>query len=275
MSADDDDYLSDKFLTDAGSSSVAPKTYAQIRKEAAKKAQLKNEQNRLKGRRQREVEARKEGLSKSLFERAKEEEEAGISTGNKALSMMMKMGFKPGQSLGQVEEIPNESPAPNCVRSPDADGSKTPPSQERHAIPERGPRHKIEPLPLNEWAGALLFHCYRISPTNDSVLPLGKKGIGLGKRARSPTAAERVAKMAKMAEETSHGDYRNRARQEYEDRRAEARLGTFRYPLLLQPATNSMAFPSLGPAQRTCVTLDEQAGKSVEFHCGVILQNEN
>lgn len=224
MFADEDDYLSDKFLTDAGSTSSAPKTYAQIRKEVVKKAQLKSEQNRLKGRRQREVEAREEGLSKSLFERAKEEEEAGVSTGSKALSMMMKMGFKPGQSLGQIEETAKEQPEPSPAGSPDADGSKIPPSQDGHSISEKLSRHKIEPLPLHEWSG--------------------KKGIGLGKRSRSPTAAERVAKMAKMAkiaEESSHRDYRDRARQEYEDRRAEGRLG---------------------PAQRTCITLDEQTGKS-------------
>jgi G-patch domain len=241
MSADEDDYLSDKFLTEAGSISSAPKTYAQIRKEAVKKAQLKNEQNRLKGRRQREVEAREEGLSKSLFERAKEEEDAGIG-GNKALSMMMKMGFKPGQSLGQLEETTKELPEPSRAES-DSDGSKTPPLREEHSIHERGPRHKIEPLPLNEWAGALLFHCHRISSTDGFVLSLGKKGIGLGKRAKSPTAAERVAKMAKMGEETSHRDYRDRARQEYEDRRAEGRLGPFRYPLLLNSFLTSTARP--------------------------------
>ena len=73
---------------------------------------------------------------------------------------------------------------------------------------------------------------------------VGKKGIGLGKRPRapSPTSAERVAKMAKMAEATGHENYRDRARQEYEERRDDGRLF---------------------PAQRTCVTLDEKAGKSV------------
>lgn len=55
---------------------------------------------------------------------------------------------------------------------------------------------------------------------------VGKKGIGLGKRARSPSASERLAKMAKMAEDAKHGDYRSRARDEYNNRRAEGRLGT-------------------------------------------------
>lgn len=55
----------------------------------------------------------------------------------------------------------------------------------------------------------------------------GKRGIGLGvKRARSPTSAERVAKMAKMAaDDAGHRDFRDRAKHEYEVRRAEGRLG--------------------------------------------------
>lgn len=48
--------------------------------------------------------------------------------------------------------------------------------------------------------------------------------------------------MAKMAEATGHETYRDRARQDYEERRADGRLL---------------------PAQRTCVTLDEKLGKSV------------
>ena len=54
---------------------------------------------------------------------------------------------------------------------------------------------------------------------------VGKKGIGLGKRASSPSSAERLAKMAKMAEEVKHHDFRERARDEYNNRRAEGRLG--------------------------------------------------
>jgi len=224
--ADDDDYLSDKFLVESSSTPSQPKTYAQRRKEAQKQAQIKNEENRLKSRRQRELESREEGLSKSLFERAKEEEESGIGTGNKALSMMMKMGFKPGQALGKSEDN-----GPLAI-PPENDHDQTDESLETAAGPCRtglsgtskiASQHKTEPIPINEW--------------------MGKKGIGLGKRARapSPTSAERVAKMAKMAEVTSHETYRDRARQEYEERRADGRLI---------------------PAQRTCETLDEKSGKS-------------
>jgi hypothetical protein len=47
--------------------------------------------------------------------------------------------------------------------------------------------------------------------------------------------------MAKMADEVKHRDFRERARDEYNNRRAEGRLG---------------------PAQLTCRTLDERMGKS-------------
>jgi hypothetical protein len=84
----------------------------------------------------------------------------------------------------------------------------------------------------------------------------------LGKRAHSPTAADRLAKMVKMADETNHRDYRDHARQVYEERRAEGRLGT---SLLLDLVVTDPCSP-LGPAQRTCVTLDEKTGKSVKLH---------
>lgn len=73
---------------------------------------------------------------------------------------------------------------------------------------------------------------------------IGKKGIGLGKRAASPSASERLAKMAKMAEESKHVDFRDRARMEYQERRAEKQLG---------------------PTQRTCANLDERAGREVRL----------
>lgn len=167
MSTYDDDYLSDKFLEAANASSSAPRTYSQLRKEARKKAQLKNERNRTKNIRQLELESRESGLSKSLFDRAKEEEASGIGSGNKALSIMMKMGFKPGQSLGKTDDqdVQQRSLPPNdtgIVESTDNERDRslvieetltrqggTPGSLhlKRHTI------HKTEPLPLQEWAG--------------------------------------------------------------------------------------------------------------------------
>jgi len=242
MSSDEDDYLSNKFLPNENTTSLKSATYSQLRKAAQKKAQSKNEQNRIKSRRQREIESREEGLSKSLFERAREEEEAGLSSGNKALSIMMKMGFKPGQALGNndslVKDIPNSSP-------PEKEASNQPTIEDTLNMHTK---HKTEPLPLNEWAG--------------------KKGIGLGKRARSPSAAERLAKMAKMAEEMDHRNFRERARDDYNNRRAEGRLGVYssRYLHAFIQWYNVLHFfilsDPLAPAQLTCATLDEQMGKS-------------
>ncbi|KAK2466347.1 hypothetical protein APHAL10511_001989 [Amanita phalloides] len=194
MPNEDDDYLSDKFLSDAVPTVSGSKTYTQRRKDAEKLSRLKHEKNKRKSRRQLEEESRAEGLSKSLFEA----QDAGSS---KALSLMMKMGFQPGQSLGKSFET----------------SSSTEQSDQNTPTPQP---HKTEPLPISEWQG--------------------KKGIGSLKRAPSPDTSERLAKMAKMAEASTHQDFRERAKQEYEERRAEGRLG---------------------PAQLTCRTLDEKGGK--------------
>ncbi|THV03276.1 hypothetical protein K435DRAFT_817274 [Dendrothele bispora CBS 962.96] len=213
-----------------------------------------NERNKTRSRRDREVEAREEGLSKSLFARAQEEKEklgsdggtgSSSGTGNKALSIMMKMGFKPGQSLGRVDNggdnnddqgdsSSSSTPAlplpstlelsknkdPNNRNEAGTSSTGASISMEISSV-NKGFSHRTEPLPLTEWEG--------------------KKGIGTSKkRGPSPTSAERVAKMAKMAEETSKEDFRDRTRREYQERRAEGRLG---------------------PAQRTCQNLDEDAGK--------------
>lgn len=146
MSDEEDDYLSDKFLAAAASTSSAPKTYSSLRKQSQLRSQLKNEQGRTKSRRQRELESREQGLSQSLFERAKDEQEAGVSSGNKALSIMMKMGFKPGQALGQTDDHDTgKSP-----QTPD-EGDETTADDVAPSVP----KHKVDPLPINEWQGAV------------------------------------------------------------------------------------------------------------------------
>lgn len=157
MADDEDDYLSDKFLVET-SAPVRPQTYAEKRKEAQKLAQIKNEENRLKSRRQRELESREEGLSKSLFERAKEEEASGVSAGNKALSMMMKMGFKPGQALGKLDDagsLPVASSEPEAGKFDKLSEPTTSSSQTEDS--HNALKHKIEPIPINEWMGMLIL----------------------------------------------------------------------------------------------------------------------
>jgi hypothetical protein len=156
MMADDsdDDYLSDKFLTIT--EPQKPKTYSEKRKEDLRKSLLKDEQNRAKSTRQLELESREEGLSKSLFERAEDDKASGRGTENKALSMMMKMGFKPGRALGVPANVDIDEGStsigtvtPPSLRNPS-------PSPETLAIqPQINESGLVNPLPLNEWSGTL------------------------------------------------------------------------------------------------------------------------
>jgi hypothetical protein len=149
MSDDEDDYLSDKWLASltapASKKPTAPQTYAERRKDAAKRAERLQAENRMKSRREREAEAREEALSRTLFERA-EEEDAGAG-GNKALAMMMRMGFKPGQALGQKEEKAAE---PEVLGAAELGDDQAPAEGSRERT-----GHLVEPLPLNEWTGEL------------------------------------------------------------------------------------------------------------------------
>lgn len=170
MSDDDDDYLSAKFLVDT-TPAPAAKTYSQIRKEAHQRSELKHEQSRRRSRKEIERESREAGLSKSLFERAKEEEDAGLGSGNKALAMMMKMGFKPGQSLGKQGKD-DEDRLPGSSSGPPRIGLSASADEQRRSISpvsvtgyredvdsgddgQREPHtsHRTVPLPIGEWAG--------------------------------------------------------------------------------------------------------------------------
>jgi hypothetical protein len=168
--SDDDDYLSDKFLLNTAEPQKST-TYSEKRKEALYKSRLRNEQNKTKSRRQLEIESREEGLSKSLFERAEDDKASGSGSENKALSMMKKMGFKPGQALGATARTedstnlpPSTSPTPDPTPTPQRDIS---PVQEKHTT--QSERHLVNPLPLNEWSGTLMF--LAVFSFNELLLP--------------------------------------------------------------------------------------------------------
>ncbi|KAH8113375.1 hypothetical protein DFH11DRAFT_339576 [Phellopilus nigrolimitatus] len=192
-------------------------------KRLQRQAEIKNAQNRKKSRRQLEEEARAEGLRQSLFERARaEEQERG--TQNKAMSMMLKMGFKPGESLGRSADDsgqstragPSMTPAPSSIPAP---ARQVDDSIDLLTTKETGLQHRTVPLAVDVWSG--------------------KKGVGLGKRAPSPGVAERLAKVARLDEEMGKETYRSRTREEYVERQAIGRLVN---------------------ATRTLLTLDEKAG---------------
>lgn len=102
---EEEDYLSEKFLAGiTAQSSSGPKTYAQRRREAQRQSEVRSLAGRTKSKKEIErenLEALKEGMGTSLFEREKLGEVGGPS---KAMNMMAKMGFKPGQTLGKQRE---------------------------------------------------------------------------------------------------------------------------------------------------------------------------
>lgn len=106
MSDEEEDYLSEKLLAGiVAQSSSGPNTYSQRRREAQRQSEIRNLAGRTKSRKEIEretLEALKEGMGTSLFEREKLGDVGGPS---KAMNMMAKMGFKPGQSLGKQRDI--------------------------------------------------------------------------------------------------------------------------------------------------------------------------
>ena len=97
--------------------------------------------------RQQEEEAREAGLSESLFDRAKADEEK-YGRENKALAMMMKMGFKPGQSLGRTEDA-----EPTTQEDTPATVTTNEQKQEENNASGSHSSHRVQPLPIDMWAG--------------------------------------------------------------------------------------------------------------------------
>ena len=156
MSDNEDDYLSDKFLAELQEASKPKqqKSYTERRKQALRQSQLRNEQHRKKSRKQMELEAREEGLQKSLIQKAQEEaQETGKQ--NKALAIMMKMGFKPGDTLGENHEESlssasiGEASGVSGERNTGDAGASDVPLESRFVKY----KHRAEPLTIKEWSG--------------------------------------------------------------------------------------------------------------------------
>jgi hypothetical protein len=87
--------------------------------------------------------------------------------------------------------------------------------------------------------------------------------------------------MTKMAEVMDHRDFRERTRDDYNNRRAEGRLGvypkSFHFYALNFVYDGNLGICALAPAQLTCATLDEQMGKSVSlfFYSLIVLHCQN
>lgn len=193
MSESEDDFMSDKFLhPEASTSNSKPRDYASIRREAQRQSELKQLENKARhvSRRERERAAREEGLSKNLISEARISEEGKPEPQNKALDMMRKMGFKPGQSLGKQSA---NQPTQNS-------------SQPEDVAPV--PSEQDESNPLKRRAVPLEIHMRE-----------GRGGLGTEKPSSKRQKIQFAEKTAK-----SQDQYKAEQRSRADDRKAAARL---------------------------------------------------
>ncbi|AFR96343.1 hypothetical protein C343_04463 [Cryptococcus neoformans C23] len=232
MSDSEDDFMSDKFLVDAPP--PEPLNYSARRaKESLKSQRLGQAKNQLKLK-DLEEQRRKEGLETSLFERlgdgrgkSKDREEAREAEkgGNKAMEMMMKMGWKVGEGLGK-----KRSPSPPlhlASSSRGGIGSKRPRLDDGHGHEdeeeEKGQEHqeglkgkrehesthpRTEPIRISLWARRKGLSARSPSPP---PLPLNTAN-------RNPDALD-TAKMEQLGRATE--GFRDRQRVEWAEKERE------------------------------------------------------
>jgi hypothetical protein len=192
MSDSEDDFMSDAFLAKV-TAGAAPKassgtTYQERRRRAAASSQARADANRIRPLREREEEARQEGLKKNLIEDELRKRDAGGEVGV-GMKMMLKMGYQGGERLGRQDAAPgNTGPASDVGNRP---GEAVPPAEDLEddqeaeaalgglgsrkrikldvptlaAIPPQQPEasstkpkaaaggHLLEPLAISIWAG--------------------------------------------------------------------------------------------------------------------------
>jgi len=151
MSDSEDDFMSDKFLVDAPAKS-GPSTYSDRRNITTLKSMRKGQANNQLTHKQQEEKNRRDGLSTSLFESTKKDDDKGEvaapAGGTKAMEFMKKMGWNVGEGLGRKR---SESPPPAKRQRNDAaeeDDDDAP----RGGLGSRG-RSKVEPLRISLWSG--------------------------------------------------------------------------------------------------------------------------
>lgn len=200
---EEEDFMSDKYLLQAEEESKKTKAQVSYTDRRRKELAESSAKARQKSRAQREEEARREGLERDLLASAGNGASSGIdgapgSQGdNKALKMMLAMGFKPGQELG----------------------SKTPASQPTQDVEDRD-----KTVPLTSSAA---------QPIAIDSRWQGKVRHGIGSSAVS-LAIHRAASEQRQrdASETSAqdlADFRSRVAAEQTQRHVEKLLGKARH----------------------------------------------
>ncbi|KAJ9098123.1 hypothetical protein QFC21_004452 [Naganishia friedmannii] len=246
-SSSEDDFMSDKFLQVAETtsrSSTATKTYAQRRQEAHKR----HLEAQPKSRKVREEQARRQALETSLFDiHGKDgvvpDPERGTAIGNsttgagKAMGMMMKMGWKFGEGLGKKAVDPpsttsHEATIPATSNDPDTDDD-TPlnpgigSNKKRKLSPSLGPpaattnaqstargatRPRTEPIRISMWAGKRGVGAHQRSPSPENMSFL----LGQGKGVEGTLSKEAMRRLDSEADE-----FRRRRAGKQEEKRVE------------------------------------------------------
>ncbi|WWC91949.1 uncharacterized protein L201_006901 [Kwoniella dendrophila CBS 6074] len=139
MSDSEDDFMSDRFLVDVGSTSSSSKkgggggnggiqkTYSEKRNIETLKSMRKGQLNNKIPLKQLEEQRRKEGLSTSLFDQQQQNSNSQGNGGNVAIGLMKKMGWNIGESLGKKRDIESsESLSPPSINSTTISGEEEP-----------------------------------------------------------------------------------------------------------------------------------------------------
>lgn len=246
-----------------------PKTYQESRRQALAAQVAKNKANALKPYRQREEEARREGMDKNLFERELEKKDGP----GKAMGMMMKMGYKVGEGLGKKRDIQEEpsrsgggggkesAAVAGKVADDDDDeaygrggiGSSkrmkvdeevtAEETKESTKVEPASSGHRFEPIAVSLWAGETPSSLLRdILKLNFVASPFSSPGRkGLGSRAPLPPLPRPIAISDPSLDPAA---YRSRAAIDYAEKKAEGQLGA---------------------ARRTVVELDERENRGVSL----------
>lgn len=186
-SESEDDFMSDKFLVESTPAKKTQQTYLD-RRRAAQKKHLESQPKSLK---LREEEKRRKGLETSLFAGVQDgtnvvgsgESSTGPVAGSKAMSMMMKMGWKVGEGLGKKGDDTSEPTDPRTGggekpvvdAEPDDEEAGTPfgragigmARKRRRSTESLEPdapstsKQRVEPLRVSMWAGTFGIPLFR------------------------------------------------------------------------------------------------------------------
>ena len=249
-SESEDDFMSDKFLVESAPARSTQQTYLDRRK-AAQKKHLESQPKSLK---LREEEKRRKGLETSLFAGVEQDankpgESSKPAVGGKAMSMMMKMGWKVGEGLGKKGNDAAEPTDPRTGGN-DAAGNDVEPDEDEGGAPSHRAgigmgrkrrrstdpleaeapsvtKQRVEPLRVSMWAGELFkqllaFLILRLIPRFLALT--GKSGLGTRKRSPSPLLAPGELHPEKLAQLTATTeDFRKRQSGVNEAKKIEGR----------------------------------------------------